>query len=316
MVSYWQVLEYGVYFLLLFFMVPIKIENDNDLELFLKYIREFNKSYIDEETFKLRMKAFKMSLEAIDVLNKNQFNSTAVYGLTKFSDLLPKELIYSTNKNHKSKSPRSFKKRSYWKRIPRKIDWREKGIVTKVKNQKNCGACWAFSIIQTVESMMALKYQKLFDLSVQQSVDCSTENFGCLGVIAESKYPYTGANQTCLNTKTSGGIQVTTYSCSSLVNNEDKMLAHLAYKGPLAVAVNALTWQHYVGGIIKFHCNDNFEDLNHSVQIVGYDLNGDIPYYIVRNSWGNDFADGGYLYIAVGKNICGIAHKVTALDVL
>lgn len=62
-----------------------------------------------------------------------------------------------------------------------------------------------------------------------------------------------------------------------------------------------MSWQNYVKGIIQFHCDSSILKLNHAVQIVGYDLSADIPHYIVRNSWGTDFGDDGYLYIAIGK---------------
>lgn len=86
---------------------------------------------------------------------------------------------------------------------------------------------------------------------------------------------------------------------------EEELLTTLALHGPVAVAVNALNWQTYLGGVIQFHCDGAPQSLNHAVQIVGYDRTADIPFYIVRNSWGKDFGDNGYLYIAIGKNVCG-----------
>lgn len=106
-------------------------------------------------------------------------------------------------------------------------------------------------------------------------------------------------------------------------------MEYLANHGPLVAAVDASSWQDYLGGIIQYHCSNN---KNHAVQIVGYNLKGnwlkvvtgsncicskgDIPYYIVRNTWGRDFGIEGYLHIAIGKNLCGIAEEVSALDVL
>lgn len=92
---------------------------------------------------------------------------------------------------------------------------------------------------------------------------------------------------------------------SSLVGDEDTLLALLAFHGPVAVAVNALSWQYYLGGVIQFHCDGSPQNLNHAVQIIGYDLTAEIPHYIVRNSWGTAFGDKGYLYLAYGKNMCG-----------
>lgn len=90
-----------------------------------------------------------------------------------------------------------------------------------------------------------------------------------------------------------------------MVGDETTILSLLAYHGPVTVAVNALSWQYYLGGVIQFHCDGNPQNLNHAVQIVGYDLTAAIPHYIVRNSWGTLFGDRGYLYIAVGENLCG-----------
>ncbi|KAG8248955.1 hypothetical protein J6590_030982 [Homalodisca vitripennis] len=104
--------------------------------------------------------------------------------------------------------------------------------------------------------------------------------------------------------------------CSSLVGDEDTLLSLLAYHGPVAVAVNALSWQYYLGGVIQFHCDGSPQNLNHAVQIIGYDLTAPIPHYIVRNSWGTTYGDNGYLYLAVGSNICGLATEVTGLDVV
>lgn len=101
-----------------------------------------------------------------------------------------------------------------------------------------------------------------------------------------------------------------------MVDHEDIILQAISTKGPVAVAINAISWQHYLGGVIQFHCNGSPMLLNHAVQIVGYDLTADIPHYIVRNSWGKDFGDAGYLYVAIGKNMCGIANEVTILNVL
>lgn len=84
----------------------------------------------------------------------------------------------------------------------------------------------------------------------------------------------------------------------------------------MSAAVNAVSWQNYLGGIIQFHCSGSHGLLNHAVQIVGYDLDAQIPHYIVRNSWGADFGDKGYLYIGIGQNLCGIANEVLALDVI
>lgn len=97
------------------------------------------------------------------------------------------------------------------------------------------------------------------------------------------------------------------------MGSEEEILYLLALSGPVAVAINAMSWQNYVGGTIQFHCDPNPSKLSHAVEIVGYDLTADIPYYIIKNSWGEDFGDDGYLYLAIGKNMCGLAYEVAAV---
>lgn len=99
----------------------------------------------------------------------------------------------------------------------------------------------------------------------------------------------------------------------SFIGREDIILKLLATNGPVAVGINGQTWQNYIGGVIQFHCDG---ELSHAVQIVGYDLTAEVPYYIVRNSWGEDFGDNGYLYVAIGNNMCGLAYEVAAVTVV
>lgn len=95
------------------------------------------------------------------------------------------------------------------------------------------------------------------------------------------------------------------------MNKEHEMIKLLSNHGPLVAAVDASTWQHYLGGIIQYHC---FNELNHAVQITGYDLRGQIPYFIVRNTWDTGFGLNGYLHIAIGNNLCGIAEEISTID--
>ena len=89
----------------------------------------------------------------------------------------------------------------------------------------------------------------------------------------------------------------------------------MATKGPVIAAVNAIPWQYYLGGIIRYNCDNNVKSLNHAVQIVGYDLSAEVPHYIVKNSWGTKFGIGGYIKIAIGENVCGIANQISTISI-
>lgn len=97
--------------------------------------------------------------------------------------------------------------------------------------------------------------------------------------------------------------------CFSFVDAETELLTLLVTHGPVAAAVNAISWQNYLGGIIQYNCDGSFNSLNHAVQIVGYDTEARIPHYIIKNSWGPSFGNKGYIFIAVGKNLCGKTNE-------
>ncbi|CAB3252581.1 unnamed protein product [Arctia plantaginis] len=217
--------------------------------------------------------------------------------------------------------------------LPMTVDWRTKGIIGPVRNQGLCGACWAFSTVGVIEAMSAIETGKLETLSVQEVIDCAKlGNKGCAGgdicllldwlltsstgVGIDKEYPLSLTNGVCKANKTTAGVKVASFTCDDFVGSENKILEALAIHGPVAVAVNALTWQHYLGGVIQFHCSGSPADLNHAVELVGYDLTAEVPYYIAKNSWGKDFGNGGYIYLAIGSNICGLANEVATVVVI
>ncbi|XP_026317992.1 cathepsin O-like isoform X2 [Hyposmocoma kahamanoa] len=184
-----------------------------------------------------------------------------------------------------------------------------------------------------METMSAIGNGKLVQLSVQEAIDCAgLGNSGCAGgdicllldwlaitktaVDTDKQYPLRLTDGKCRVNKTASGVRVNTFTCDSFVGAEEKILDAIATHGPVAVAVNALTWQNYLGGVIQFHCSGTPADLNHAVQLVGYDLTSEVPYYIAKNSWGPEFGNAGYIHLALGSNICGLANEVASVDVL
>lgn len=332
----------GVKICLFLLSLSVRNNEENADELFALYVQKFHKSYLPGTAeYAKRLSIFKESLERIKLKNKDRNHpDDAWWGLNEFSDLTPEEFKQMMSKkkterknlHHKHLLRRAagtvnFKNMT---KLPQFVDWRKRGIITPVKSQNKCGACWAFSTVETLESMNALKTGTLTELSVQQVIDCATGlNHGCDGgdtcdaldwmyekkvkIVTEKQYPLTDEQGDCKIIKAKKGVQLKfNYTCEKLVGAEEEMVKLLAVHGPLVVSVDSSTWQDYLGGIIQYHCED---DNDHAVQIVGYDLTGDIPYYIVRNSWGTGFGIQGYLKIAIGKNLCGIADQVSALDV-
>ncbi|XP_022912332.1 cathepsin O-like [Onthophagus taurus] len=319
--------------LFLLICVPIKIPlSDSNIDDFNAYLSRYNKTY-NETEYQKRLNVFVTSKKMIAELNSKRNNpDSAYYGVTKYSDLLPIEFLVSNLMIKKGEQPK-FKDwlEKHKKEIPLKVDWREKDVLSPVYNQKNCGGCWAFTTIETVESLEAIKNGKLDKLSIQQMIDCSTTNNGCKGgdmctlldevvesnlkIVKDIEYPLNYLKSECKINSTKDGVTIKNFKCEFLGNHEDIILHYLANFGPVSAAVNAGSWQHYLGGIIQYHCDSSPFLMNHAVQIVGYDISGSIPFYIVRNSWGTDFGENGYLKIVMGKNMCGIANKVVSISI-
>lgn len=180
----------------------------------------------------------------MDMINEFNFNRkhnmSAIYGLTQYSDMTPEEFLdkhlqddlhqrMKSRTHHNSREHKKRRKR-FAKDLPLKVDWREKGIVTKVNNQKLCGACWAFSVIENMESMYAIKTKNLTQLSVQQLIDCAGyNNEGCEGgdacallewlqdynisVHTNAQYPLHLQTESCKKTDNGFGIHIDQFAC-------------------------------------------------------------------------------------------------------
>lgn len=334
--------------ILLFVGIPIKIDRKearNFRQQFASYAREFNKSYsLSSDDYSERLAAFEKAVTTIESWNAaRKSNYSALYGLTKFVDLTPEEFsVKYLRKHHRTREYSSHShhrnhlvsKRAIIPSLPEKVDWRAKGVVTSVKDQGTCGACWAFSTVAAIESMLAIKTGKLTDLSVQEVIDCAGYgNMGCNGgdfcalvewittynvsITTASTYPLVLKNDVCHLKKDTPGVRVSKdFECDFVVGEEHKILKSLAEHGPVVVAVNAISWMYYLGGVIQDNCPGDPTLLNHAVVLVGYDLTAPIPFYIAKNSWGKRFGDGGHVKIAVGSNVCGIANEIMSLNVL
>jgi len=196
---------------------------------------------------------------------------------------------------------------------PTTVDWSTKGVVTPVKNQGQCGSCWAFSATGSTESAIAISTGKLNSLSEQQLVDCSDNdgNKGCNGGImqdafkyieqngglcSEEEYPYKGVDGTCKSSSCGTKYDaIKTYGDVTKDNEDD--LETATVKQPISVAVEAdqSTFQFYSKGtIMTGNCGTKTD---HGVLIVGYNNEASTKYWIVKNSWGVTWGDEGYCYI-------------------
>jgi len=211
------------------------------------------------------------------------------------------------------------------------VDWREKGVVTGVKNQEQCGSCWAFSATGAVEGAWAIKYgaKKLVSLSEQNLIDCSGDygNYGCdgglmdnafeyifqnRGIDTEDSYPYTGVDGSCKYSANSVGASVYSYADVN-PGSERELTNAIGTAGPVSVAIDAsqASFQFYSSGVY-FEPSCSSYQLDHGVLAVGYGSQNSQDFYIVKNSWGPEWGSNGYILMARNKhNNCGIASAAS-----
>jgi len=214
--------------------------------------------------------------------------------------------------------------------LPLSVDWREKNIVTPVKDQGDCGSCWTFATAEVTESYWALATGNLNILSEQQILDCTPNpnhcggTGGCEGGTAELAwaqitmsgglssewtYPYTsysGNDFTCKKELIIPIAKVSKY-VNLPVNEQPPILNYLAMTGPLAISVDASSWSIYERGVYN-NCNQTNPDLDHAVMLVGYGTDSTLgDYWIVRNSWSPQWGEEGYIRLARQNPVtCGI----------
>jgi len=259
----------------------------------------------------------------------NAGNHSWTMGVNKFADLTADEFKarVSSPLPSKRRALRGVTQNSFNATAnPASVDWTTKGAVTAVKNQEQCGSCWAFSTTGSVESAWFLKNGTLPELSEQQLVDCSTAegNQGCngglmdyafeyiiknKGITTEEAYPYTATGP---NTCEAAGkpVAATLSGYKDVPVNNEVALETALVTQPVSVAVEAdqSVFQFYTGGVMDSACGTQ---LDHGVLAVGYGTEGGKEYFKVKNSWGADWGDKGYILLGRGAKFnpagqCGI----------
>lgn len=289
---------------------------------FNEWTNHYNKTYTPTER-DYRNSVYNDNLLKIARHNAAGTN-TWTMGVNKFADLTSEEfsdryvggVLGRRNNNHV---------RYILGAPPASVDWTTKGAVTPIKNQQQCGSCWAFSTTGSVEGAWFLSNGTLVSLSEQQLVDCSDAegNQGCngglmdqgfqyiidnKGITTEDAYPYTAQDGTCQSQ--GKPVAATISSFVDVPANSETALESAIAQQPVSVAVEADqdVFQFYTGGVMTSTCGTA---LDHGVLAVGYGTDAGQDYYLVKNSWGADWGEKGYIRLGRGAAFnpsgqCGI----------
>ena len=323
---------------------------------FQSFKAKHGKSYASPLLEAHRFQIFQQNMQKIAELSIK--NPEATFGATKFADLHPLEFKqrYLTYKPAvgdaavlRQQAPVRQATPEQIRQIPDSFDWRspDKGrsvAVTAVKDQGQCGSCWAFSAVETVESAHILAGNTPVALAPEQVVDCDTVDGGCNGgdtptayayikangLQTEQSYPYTAGNsgtasQCAYNknkvvTKIAGFTYATPGCTDSCAKQDEAKLAESLYNvGPVSICVDASSFQFYSSGILTASsgCASDYNSLNHCVQLVGYgiDAASKTKFWSIRNSWAASWGEQGYVRVLYGANTCGVADEATNVEI-
>jgi C1A family cysteine protease len=294
---------------------------------FDEYCAFWNKTYPSATERLARFNNFKAS--AVEIAFHNAKNAKAGkadgawFGFSKYADWT-KEEVLKLNGFRPSKplqAPISAKRAAGKAPLLDAIDWVAAGKTTPVKDQGQCGSCWAFSTVETAESANLMAGKSVVPGSPQEVVDCDSQDAGCNGgdpqealgwvvsngLESEDAYPYQATDGTCAQDSSKNVLSIK--QVVPVAGSESAIYNALKKYGPLSICADASQWSNYGGGVLT--ADQCGQDIDHAIQLTGYSPNNG-GYWIVRNSWGSDWGENGFIRLQYGSNTCGITSEVTA----
>jgi len=298
------------------------VEVPSDLhKQFFDFKMQYHKFYTSLAEEEKRFLIFAENVKEIQRLNAEN----NVHGINWFADVSKEERLAILMNPPPLSKERPFN-RTGVTASPPTFDWRSKpGVLTPVYNQLQCGSCWAFSATENMESQWALARHPLVSLSRQQIVDCDPYDYGCGGgwpynaykyVIGagglepDVDYPYVAMNQPCKFNRQDVVAKFSSWTYTTTSQNENEMKDFLYNRGPISVCVDASQWFSYSGGV--FRASQCSTGIDHCVLAIGYDTTANPPYWLIRNSWGTGWGEGGYMKLEFGANACAVAQVSTS----
>ena len=316
------------------------LNEGDEWKQFTNFQDRFSKRYENIQEMETRFQIFRTNLRNI-ILHNLDNTQNFTMGINQFTDLTPQEFkdqyVGGLKTEVGSYGCKSFS--SSASGAPSSVDWRNKGVVNPVRDQGQCGSCWAFATTANAESVWAISSGKLLDLSEEFLVECATGagyfNMGCNGGQPDSAFKYMINNGQCTEssypykagtTKTAGTCQKCTSAgasfsgCYDVASKDQVSLMAAVAKHPVVIAIEADTryFQSYSGGILDSpNCGTT---LDHAVEIIGYGTENGVDYWNVRNSWGSSWGENGYFRVKKTSStndigICGVAAEPSFLVV-
>ncbi|KAH7575790.1 hypothetical protein JRO89_XS02G0221800 [Xanthoceras sorbifolium] len=291
---------------------------------FSDFKKTYNKVYDTEEENEYRFGVFMSNL--LRARRHQKLDPSAKHGITKFSDLTPSEFhdqFLISEKLQRPNLPNTILNAPVLSTndLATQIDWRDRGAVTRVKDQGSCKASWAFSVAGILEAVHYQSSYQLVDLSVQQILDCDSTCFppdtncdaGCVGgytynalnylskaggIMAEFDYPFTGtSSNVCQFSK--DRVISSISKMFYISNNEDQIAAYVAKRNPVVVFVNSQYLQSYKSGV---YCPSQCVQAgSHGALVVGYDVGRN---WTLKNSWGTNWGESGYFRLCKSALTC------------
>ncbi|XP_053205504.1 procathepsin L-like [Panonychus citri] len=295
---------------------------------FASFKAKHNKNYAHPKEESYRYQVFAKNLKKINEHNDRHAKGLETYsmGINAFTDMTFDEFSHQylgLNMSINRAPAPLIHNRNSVSDLPETVDWREKNIVNPIKDQAQCGSCWAFSTIASIESAWAQSKNQLVSLSEQNMMDCSYPqgNKGCSGGLVdnafgyaiksggldtEDSYPYTAtSSKDCKWSKDNVGASISKYV--DIPNRDENALKNAVAERVVSVAIHVGDdFQHYKSGIFDMPFCWTIT-LNHAVALVGYGTD----HWILRNSWGTSWGENGYAQYALGKNLCGVANSAS-----
>jgi len=316
-----------VFVALLLISSALALSEQQYQDTFLAWTQTHNKVYTSTE-FNTRYSAFKANLDYINQWNAQ--GSPTILGTTVFADLTNAEykaLLLGTHFDGTARLAAAKASKVVENNVqanPASVDWVTAGAVTGIKNQGQCGSCWSFSTTGSTEGIHFIKKNNLVGLSEQNLMDCSTSygNNGCngglmdqafryiianRGIDTEASYPYTMATEACKYKAADSGATITGFT--DVTSGSETALQTASVVQPISVAIDAShnSFQLYTSGVY-YEPACSTTALDHGVLVVGYGTSSGSDYWLVKNSWGTDWGQAGYIWMSRNKNNnCGIA---------